>query len=95
MLRRAHSLTRDPHISHRLRRSRQDMAVMLSKALRLVVSTLYFLPLYSRSQPALFSNNRSPPTSNNHIRQAISKPSRAATYSPNRPVLASHFNRTG
>ena len=77
----------DPHINHRLRRSRQDMEIILRKALRLAGSILYCLLLFNRSQRALSSSNRSPQTSNNR--------SRLATDSLNRLGLARSLNKMG
>src|SRR5271154_1633287 len=87
MLSEAHSPTPGPLISRRLRRSKQDMEAIHSRARRLEVSTPCCILLYNLSQPALLRNNRSPPTSNRR--------SRPASSNRNKLALGCHLNRTG
>src|SRR5271169_2450890 len=86
MLSEAHSPTPGPLISRRLRRSKQDMEAIYSRARHLEVSTPCCLLLYNLSQPALLRNNRSRPASSNRSRPAIN--------SPNKLALGCHLNRT-
>src|SRR5271155_1054860 len=94
MLSEAHSPTPGPPTSRHLRRSKQDMEAIHSRARRLEVSTPCCLLLYNLSQPALLRNNRSPQTSNRRSRPASSNRSRPAINNPNKLALGCHLNRT-
>src|ERR1700722_3049528 len=94
MLSEAHSPTPGPLTSRRLRRSKQDMEAIHSRARHLGGSTLCCLLLYNLSQPALLRHNRNRQTSNKRSRLASSKRSRPAINSPNKLALGCHLNRT-